>query len=384
MTSPPKNHDVSPPTNTDWTRSLRIALVHDWLNGMRGGEKVLEQFCTLFPGADLHTLIYEPERVSPLIRSMNVIESPFARLPGARTNYRSLLPIMPAFVSKLPTPDYDLVLSTSHCVAKGARRPRRGKHLSYVFSPMRYVWDHFPDYLGSGFVKDAGLRVVRPWMQKWDRRSCTRVDSFAADSRHIARKMAKFWNRRARVIHPPVDLETFKPDFSQPDEYFVVVSALVPYKMIGRAIEAARIARVPLKVIGDGPERSRLEQLADKRFIEFLGWVPDDELAHHYRRARALLFPGVEDFGITSLEAQASGRPVLALRNGGVMETVVEGSTGAFFDHPTAKSLARLIRHHNDSTYESSTIRNHAESFSPTNFRENVLRWIEGKVGGGS
>lgn len=365
-------------------RDLRVAIVHDWLNGMRGGEKVLEQFCQLFPDADLFTLLYEPDRVSPLIRSMNVVESSFARLPGARRHYRSLLPLMPAFVSRLPTAGYDLVLSTSHCVAKGARRPVAGKHLSYVFSPMRYVWDHFGDYLGGGLVRDTGLRLVRPWMQRWDRASCRGVDAFAADSHHIAGKIRRFWGRRARVIHPPVDLELFSPDHQPPGDYFVVVSALVPYKKVGRAIEAARLAQVRLKVIGDGPERARLEERADKRFIEFLGWVSDEELAHHYRRARALLFPGVEDFGITSLEAQASGRPVLALRDGGVMETVIEGKTGAFFDRPTAKSLARLIRNHNDSAYEPEAIRNHASTFSPGTFQTKVLRWIEGKVRGGS
>jgi len=347
---------------------------------MRGGERVLEQFCHLFPRADLFTLLHDPERLSPRLQAMNVVESGFARLPGARKNYRAFLPLMPSFISRLPTAEYDLVLSTSHCVAKGAPRPRDGHHLSYVFSPMRYVWDHFSDYLGGGFVRDSGLRLFRPMMQRWDRESSRRVDGFAADSHHIAAKIRRFWGRKARVIHPPVDLDAFTPDFRPPDDFFLVVSALVPYKKIARAVEAARLAKVRLLVIGEGPERQRLEAMADPRYVTFLGWVPGGELPQYYRRARALLFPGVEDFGITALEAQASGRPVLAHAKGGVLETVIEGKTGCFFPDPTAKSLARVLRGHNDAAYESRAIRAHAETFSPSRFRGEVLRWIEGMV----
>lgn len=347
---------------------------------MRGGERVLEQFCLLFPHADLFTLLHEPEHLSPLLRRMNVVESPFARLPGARRHYRALLPLMPHFAGRLPTADYDLVLSTSHCVAKGAPRPRRGHHLSYIFSPMRYVWDHFPDYLGGGVIRDSGLRLIRPMMQRWDRESSRRVDAFAADSRHIARKIRRFWGRRARVIHPPVDLDFFTPDGGGTGDFFLVVSALVPYKMIARAVEAARLAKVRLLVIGDGPERRRLEAMADGRYVEFLGWVPRGELVDYYRRAKALLYPGVEDFGITALEAQACGRPVLAHGKGGALETVIEGKTGRFFPEPTAKSLARLLRDHNDSAYDYRAIRAHAETFSPSRFRGEVLRWIECRV----
>lgn len=347
---------------------------------MRGGERVLEQFCQLFPRADLFTLLHEPDRLSPRLQGMNVIESGFARLPGARKHYRALLPLMPHFINRLPTAEYDLVLSTSHCVAKGAPRPREGCHLSYVFSPMRYVWDHFPDYLGGGFLRDAGLRFFRPMMQRWDRQSSRQVDGFAADSRHIAMKIRRFWGRKARVIHPPVDLNAFSPDFRPPEDFFLVVSALVPYKRIARAVEAARLAKVRLLVIGEGPERRRLEAMADPRHVTFLGWVPDVELPEYYRRARALLFPGVEDFGITALEAQASGRPVLAHAKGGVLETVIEGKTGRFFPDPTAKSLARLLHAHNDAAYDSREIRAHAESFSPSRFRHEVLRWIEGAM----
>ena len=356
-------------------RGLRVALVHDWLNGMRGGEKVLEHFCALFPHANLYTLVYEPEKVSGTIRRMNVIESPFGRLPRARRNYRLLLPLMPYYVNQLPTADYDLVLATSHCVAKAAPPPERGGQLSYVFSPMRYVWDHYRDYLSGVWWKDAGLQLVRTPMQRWDRRTAERPDAIAADSAHIARKIARFWGREARVIHPSVDLEHFTPNGREPEDFFLVVSALVPYKHVERAIEAARLAGVRLVVAGDGPEGERLRALAGNN-VEFTGWVSDEELPEYYRRARALLYPGVEDYGITALEAQACGRPVLALGKGGALETVVEGKTGRFFPEPSAKSLARLLKAHEDSAYDPFVIRRHAETFSPEAFRHSLKEWI--------
>jgi len=355
---------------------LRVALVHDWLNGMRGGERVLEHFCALFPNADLFTLLLDRPRLSPAIARMNIVESPFARLPQARRRYRHYLPLMPAYIKRLPTADYDLVLSTSHCVAKAAPRPRRGLHLSYVFSPMRYVWDHFADYLGKNQLQNAGLRALRPIMQRWDRRSAARVDSFAADSSHIAAKIERFWGRSAETIHPAVELDRFVPDGAPPDDYFLVVSAFVPYKRIDRAIRAANLAKARLVVVGGGPEEGALRAIAGPT-VEFAGRVPDADLPRYYQRARALLFPAIEDFGITALESMACGRPVLALRGGGVSETVLEGQTGAFFEDPDAKSLARLLRRHEDGTYRTARIRARAEEFSPEAFRRAILDWIE-------
>jgi glycosyltransferase involved in cell wall biosynthesis len=353
----------------------RVALVHDWLNGMRGGERVLEHFCALYPHADLFTLLYDPSAVSPPIRRMAVKESALARIPMAKRHYRHLLPFLPRFISALPTAEYDLVLSTSHCVAKGAPPPRRGAHLSYVFSPMRYVWDHFPDYLSGVWWKDLGLRALRGPMQRWDRHSCRGVDSFAADSDHIARKIEGFWGRSAKTIYPAVQLRRFELSTEPREDFFLVVSAFVPYKRIDRAIEAARLAGKRLVVVGGGLEEARLKALAGDG-VEFAGRVPDDELPDFYRRAQALIFPGEEDFGITALEAQACGTPVIAYAKGGVMETVVEGETGTFFTEPSAKALARVMRIHDQSQYDPIRIRAQAERFSPEAFRGALKDWI--------
>ncbi|MBI5153909.1 glycosyltransferase [Candidatus Poribacteria bacterium] len=360
----------------------RVALVHDWLNGMRGGEKVLEQVCQMFPGAHVFTLFLERGRLSPALRRMNLIESAWTtRFPSLRRHYRKLLPLLPAMIGALPTAEYDLVISTSHCVAKGAPPPAEGIHLSYVFTPMRYVWDHFEDYLSGKPLQDTALRLARPRLQEWDRMTARRIDAIAADSWHIADKIERFWNRKSRVIHPPVDLDFFTPMATPPPDRapFLVVAALVPYKHVRRAIEAARIAEKPLVIVGDGPERTRLEAGARPN-VQFRGWVSDTDLRDAYRQCAALLYPGIEDFGITSLEAQACGRPVLAFRGGGAVETVAEGITGAFFDSPDAESLARLLTAFDSQAYDSEGIRAHAESFSPPRFRREVASWALGEI----
>ncbi|MCB2153380.1 glycosyltransferase [bacterium] len=353
-----------------------MALVHDWLNGMRGGEKVLEHVCELLPDADVYTLLYEPGKVSRTIRRMNVIESRWAdRLPALRRHYRKALPMMPRAVGEFPTADYDLVVATSHCVAKGAPPPRRGTMMAYVFTPMRYVWDHFEDYLSGKAIQDTALKLFRGRLQRWDAATAQSIDAIAADSAHIARKIERFWDRRASVIYPSVDLEFFVPSEDPPGDYFLVVSALVPYKHVERAVEAARLADVKLVVVGDGPEREALQASAHEG-VDFRGWVPQEDLRDAYQHCRALLYPGVEDYGIAALEAQACGRPVLALRAGGVTETVVEDKTGRFFEGEDAESLAELLTGFQEEDYSQSEARMHACKFSPANFRHELAQWI--------
>ncbi|MDX2177165.1 MAG: glycosyltransferase [Candidatus Sumerlaeia bacterium] len=354
---------------------LRVALVHDWLNGMRGGEKVLEQVCALFPDAHLHTLIYDDARVSPAIRAMDVRPLRWRGEALLRRRYREMLPLLPRLAGMLPTQGYDLVIATSHCVAKAAPAPRRGLFAAYIFSPMRYVWDQFPAYLGRGFASDLALSLLRRPLQRWDRGSNDHIDTLAADSAFIAAKIERYWDRVPRVIHPSVDLDRFAPDGKPPADYFLVVSALVPYKRVDRAIRAARIARQPLVVVGDGPDRERLEALAGPD-THFTGWVDDAELAEFYRRARALLYPGVEDFGITALESLASCRPVLGLARGGLLETAPAPQCGRHVPDPSARALAALIGSHDDSEYDPARLRAQAERFSHATFRGQFAAWI--------
>lgn len=363
---------------------LRVALVHDWLVAMRGGEKVFEHVCALFPQADVFTILCDRSRLSEPLRRRKIVESAaMASLPARlRRNFRALLPLMPTMVERFPTDGYDLVVATSHCVAKGVRPPSRGALLAYVFTPMRYVWDHFDDYLSGNLLRDAAMHAARGRLQRWDRATARRIDSIAVDSDHIGAKVRAFWGRKATTIRPPADVDFFTPAPLDSDGgYFLTVGALVPYKHIDRAVQAARTAGVRLVVVGDGPERGRLEQESGPT-VDLRGWVSDSELRELYRGCRALVYPGIEDFGIAAVEAQACGRPVLALRGGGTLETIVEGATGEFFDDPEPESLASLLTNFDPSRYSSDACRAQALRFDPASFRRALAAWI--LAGGGA
>ncbi|MEX2088527.1 MAG: glycosyltransferase, partial [Bacteroidota bacterium] len=301
-----------------------IAIVHDWLTGMRGGEKVLEVLCELHPGADLFTLLHNPGTVSPAIERMSIRTSFVNSLPFKENGYRRYLPLFPRAIESFDFSPYDLILSTSHCVAKGAV-PRAGAlHICYCHTPMRYVWEMYDDYFGkgrAGVLTRAAMKFFAPRLRQWDVRSSDRVHFYVANSQNVARRIHRHYGRAADVIHPPVDTSLFRS--SERDEgYYLIVSALVPYKRVDLAVRVFNILGERLLVVGKGPELETLKAMASKR-IEFLGWQPDSELAGLYAGCRALVFPGVEDFGIVPLEAMASGKPVIAFGRGGALETVV-------------------------------------------------------------
>ncbi len=372
---------------------MRVAIVHDWLTGMRGGEKCLEVFCELFPDADLYTLFYSPDRVSRTIRSMKVRASWLNHLPGVEKYYRYCLPLLPTVIEKFSLRDYDLVLSSSHCVAKGVF-PNQALHVSYIYSPMRYVWDMYEAYFGSSASRLArfGMALCRSSLQRWDVRSAARVHFFVAISRHIAGKVKAVYGRDAAVIYPPVDMEKFYIREAQ-EPYYLIVSALVRYKKIELAIEAFKKLRLPLKVAGDGPLKKSLEKLAGPN-TEFLGWVEDRALAELYASCQALIFPGEEDFGITPLEAQASGRPVIACGKGGVLETVIplnssrqekttdQAPTGIFFSETTPNSLAAAVEFFEKErqTFDPAAIRLQASSFSRERFKSQISEYIAARL----
>jgi glycosyltransferase involved in cell wall biosynthesis len=365
---------------------LQGALVHDWLTGMRGGEKVLESFCRILPGAPIYTLVHLPGQVSPLIESHPIHASGFNRLPGVAGYYRHLLPFYPGAADRFRLPPVRLVLSSSHCVAKGVRPPAGAVHVSYVHTPMRYVWDLYDAYFGPG-RGGAGrwlMPLVRGYLQRWDVRTAGRVHHFVANSRHVARRILRHYRRRATVIHPPVDTGRFAPA-DQVGDYYLVVSALVPYKRVDLAVEACTHTGRRLKVVGKGPELERLRTLAGPT-VEFLGWQPDEALPELYARARALIFPGEEDFGITPLESMASGRPVAAFARGGALETVVgpedpqgRPQTGEFFREPLAGDLAaaldRLERRREE--LDPRALVEHAAGFDTRVFERRMCAFLE-------
>ena len=346
---------------------MKVALVHDWLTGMRGGEKVLEVVCGLFPDAEIHTLFHCRGSVSPAIERHRIHTSFLQYMPMARTQYRRYLPLFPFAIERFDLDACDLVISSSHCAAKGVVAPGRARHLCYCHSPMRYAWDQFDAYFGServGVVASRWLyRPVLARLAAWDVATAHRVHRFVANSGHVAARIRRYYNREATIVYPPVDTVFYQPASVPAESHFLIVSAFVPYKRIEIAIEACRHIGAPLRIVGDGPDRDRLQRLSGPD-VTFLGALPDEQLRDEYQRARALIMPGEEDFGIVPVEAQACGRPVVALARGGALETVIDGDTGVLFGEPTADSLAAALTRFAALSFDPGRLRASAERFS--------------------
>jgi glycosyltransferase involved in cell wall biosynthesis len=350
---------------------MRVALAHDWLTGMRGGEKVLEALCEIYPDADIFTLLHVRGSVAPSIERHRIRTSFVQRLPAAATKYRWYLPIFPAAVEQFDLDGYDLVISSSHCAVKAVVPRGAARHISYSHSPMRYAWDQFDAYFGPARVGAAASRwLYRPMMARlarWDAGTAHRVHRFVANSDHVAGRIRRYYNRQATTVYPPVDTTFYQPDDTVPGSHFLIVSALVPYKRIEIAIDACAYAGVPLRIIGDGPARPELERRAATHaaaHVGFLGRQLPEQIRDEYRRAAAVLMPGEEDFGIVPVEAQACGRPVVALARGGVLETVTEGETGVLVAEPTAQAFAAGLERLARSSFSRDRLRANALRFS--------------------
>ena len=357
---------------------MRIALVHDWLTGMRGGERVLDVLCERYPDAELFTLLHVPGSVSPAIERRPIHTSVLQHVPGARRYYRECLPLFPTLIEQFDLDRFDLVISSSHCVAKSVLTPPHALHVCYCHTPMRYAWDQFSAYFGPDRIGAAGshaMRRVMASLARWDRETSGRVDRYLTNSQHVASRIRRYYNREATVVYPPVDTDFFHPDATRPERFALVVSALVPYKRLDLAIAGCRLARVPLKIVGGGPERAALERSAGAD-VEFLGRRSDEEVRDLYRRAAVTLLPGEEDFGIVPLEAQACGRPVVALGRGGALETVKPGETGALVDDPSPEAFADAIAAAVDRRFDSAAIRRHAEQFSRARFGDQMAALV--------
>lgn len=346
---------------------MRTALVHDWLTGMRGGERVLEALCGLYPDADIFTLYHRRGSVSATIERHRIHTSFVQRLPLAGAYYRQYLPLFPMAVEQFDLDPYDLVISSSHCAAKAAVPTGRARHLCYCHSPMRYAWDQFDAYFGPARVGRLAsrwfYRPVLARLARWDASTTTRVHRFVANSAHVAGRIRRYYNRVATIVYPPVDTIFFHPAFASQGSHFLIVSALVPYKRIELAMAACDRVGATLRIVGDGPDRARLEARAGRN-VEFLGRLSDDAVRDEYRQALAVVLPGEEDFGIVPVEAHACGRPVVALGRGGALETVIDGENGVLFAEPDVTSLAAALERVARQRFDSERIRAHAQRFS--------------------
>jgi glycosyltransferase involved in cell wall biosynthesis len=357
---------------------MKMAFVHDWLTGMRGGERMLEVLCERYPDAELFTLLHVRGSVVPSIERRSIHTSALQHLPGVRHYYRECLPLFPALIEQFDLERFDIVVSSSHCVAKSVLTRPDAMHICYCHTPMRYAWDQFPLYFGPQRIGAVGNKVMRPVMAalaRWDRSTAGRVDRYVTNSQHVAGKIDRYYNREATVVYPPVDTDFFQPDSTVPERYALIVSALVPYKRIEVAIEACRRADVPLKIVGGGPDRPHLERLSGSD-VEFLGRLSDERIRDLYRRAAFTLMPGEEDFGIVPVESQACGRPVIALGRGGALETVVPGETGMLVDEPTAAAFADAITVSMSRRFDPVVIRRHAERFGRARFGDEMSALI--------
>jgi glycosyltransferase involved in cell wall biosynthesis len=363
---------------------MKIAFVCDWLTGMRGGEKCLKAMCQVYPQADIFTVVYYPENFSGQFEKHRVHTSFIQKLPGNARTFRRWLPLFPKAVESFDLTGYEGVLSFSHCVAKGVKVPSGIPHICYCHTPMRYAWDMRDDYIsGMNPLKRKAVSLLLDRLQKWDRSVSSRVDRFITNSQHVRQRIKDCYDRDAKVIHPPVDIERFSVSSSH-DDYYLVLSAMVPYKRIDLAVQAFNQNGKRLVIAGGGPDFHRLRAMA-KQNVEFVPSPDDTRVECLYAGCRALIFPGAEDFGIVPLEAQASGKPVIAYGRGGALETVIgmddsdTAPTGIFFHHQTIADLQAAIDRFEESEalFTPQNCRRNAERFNCSRFKSEMTAFIQ-------
>lgn len=353
---------------------------------MRGGEKCVEALCELFPQATLFALVHVKGSVSATLEAMPIRTSFIQRLPFAGRNYRRYLPLFPSAVERFNLSEFDLVISSSHAVAKGVRTPLHALHICYCYTPMRYIWGLYDDYFGkerAGLSTRAGMWLFRNYLRRWDVRAAENPHYLVAISENVRQRIKKIYNRNADVIYPPVDTSFFRLSMRD-DGYYLIVSALVPYKRVDLAIRVFNKLREKLVVVGDGPELGRLKNLAGPT-VELVGWQSDERVREYYAGCHALVFPGEEDFGIVPVEAMACGKPVIAFARGGAVETVLNTptlKTGVLFDEQTEDALIAAVRRMKEETFHPEVLRSFALTFDRDVFKRRMRdyigrRWLE-------
>ena len=360
---------------------MRIALIHDYLNQYGGAERVLEAFAEIYPSAPIYTLLHNPRQLRGAFSGKKIQTSFLQKIPLAKSRHRIFPLLMPMAIEKFNLSNYDVVLSDSASFAKGVITKPETLHICYCHTPPRYAWDDSHKYIKE-FTMSSLVKFFVPffmnYIRLWDREASFRVDKFICNSKFVARRIKKYYKRQAEVIYPPVDTKKFTPHFLKGErlEYFLMVGRLLAYKRFGIAIEAFNKLKIPLKIIGNGPERKKLEKIAQKN-IEFLGEVSEKELNRYYQNCQALIFPQEEDFGIVALEAMACGRPVIAYRGGGALESIKEEETGIFFDEQTPRDLIKTVKNFQPKKFNPQKIRNHALKFDKEKFKSKIKRFIE-------
>lgn len=359
---------------------MKVALIHDHLAQDGGAEKVLKVLAEMFPEAPIFTLLYEKKNTDKYYRHRRIETSIIQKLPGGISHYQWYMPFMPMAVEFFDLSGYDLVISDTSSFAKGVITTSHTLHICYCHTPTRYLWSDTHQYINelkyNKYFKKV-ISLVLNYVRMWDRLAADRVDEYIANSRFVAGRIKKYYKRESAVIYPPVETEQFNIA-GQVGDYFLIGGRLAPYKRVDLAIEAVKKTGKKLKVFGDGIDLARLKQIAggDKN-IEFLGRVDDAAKAELYSRCLAFIHPQEEDFGITAVEAQASGRPVIAYRRGGAVETIVEGVTGLFFNEQTAGSLSEAINNFDKAKFNPEIIKRHAEQFSVEKFKNKIAKYIE-------
>jgi glycosyltransferase involved in cell wall biosynthesis len=361
---------------------MRVAIVHYWLVSMRGGEKVLESLCQLFPEADIFTHVYDPESVSETIRGHKIVTTFINSLPRARRYYKHYLPLMPLALEQIDLRGYDLVISCESGPAKGVIPPAGAVHICYCHSPMRYVWNMFHDYRErTGWLRRLMMPPLCHYLRIWDASASMRVDRFIANSATVAARIEKYYRRDAEVIHPPVNVELFESvPAGEVEDYYLMAGELVAYKRPELAIAAFNALGRRLIVIGGGEMLAEVRKLAGPT-VTVMGQQPFGVLRHHYARCRALVFPGEEDFGIVPVEAMASGRPVIAYGCGGATETVVAGVSGLFFKEQTAAAIELAVQEFERMRFDPVAIRAEAQKFNTNRFMTEFTTAVENALG---